>query len=357
MLTRAECLKIMELPAEANSSEIETRYTLLLKRYRGQSDPATLARLDEITLAYKILTDRYEEPVPPDPRLARVVLGKTLAQWQNTWHYGRWPLLGAVVVAIFVIALVYSIASNKNYDFKVVAAGRFSQSDDATSLVQASLAASALPTVEKVEVQTVPLVFASADSPTAVNDSQNQYAFTMKLVTLIAADKIDVFICDEHVFEHYAPQGAFKDLSALYSRLQSAGLPAETLTKIKPLRRELAAELRPTTPSTAGANGSQSAGAETSADNAAVTSSASPDATDPAETALSDSEKEALNNNPNLPIYGLDVSALNISDALGLTGESEILTIGLHCPQVNVAEQWLAGLVAAGIPSGAQVTQ
>ncbi|MGI6333471.1 MAG: hypothetical protein ACOX1A_02380 [Saccharofermentanales bacterium] len=42
MLSREECLAILELPPDANQYEIENRYTMLIKRYRGQTDSASM---------------------------------------------------------------------------------------------------------------------------------------------------------------------------------------------------------------------------------------------------------------------------------------------------------------------------
>lgn len=327
MLSRDECLKILELASNANRNEIETRYTMLIKRYRGLSDDQTLAHLDEITMAYNILTDRYVEPIPVNPRLEKVVFGKTLAQWKNIWYYGRWPLLGISLALALVIYLVVTVVTNKRPDFQVVAVGQFEMAENATELIQASVIAKALPEAARVMTDALPLQF-GADDSTPGYDAQNQYTYIMKMMTLIAADNIDVFVCDQPVFEYYARQHTFQDLSGLYARLQASGLPAETLAGIKPVRRHLNDELEPSATSPT---------AETSAAGEATTTRAT----------LSAAEQEVLNLDPRLPIFGLDVTALNLTGPLGLDGTSQILTIGIRCKQVAVAERWLENLILA----------
>ena len=100
MLSRDECLKILELHPKADYYEIENRYTMLIKRYRGKDDPETRERLEQISLAYNILTNRYVEPEPIDPRMEQIVFGKSKRTWKNIWHYGKWPFLAGLVGAL-----------------------------------------------------------------------------------------------------------------------------------------------------------------------------------------------------------------------------------------------------------------
>jgi hypothetical protein len=347
MLSRDECLKILELEPHASSYDIENRYTMLIKRYRGQTDDDAMARLDEITLAYNILTDRHIEPKPVDPRLEKVVFAKSLKQWETTWYYGRWPLLGITLALGMLIWLIVTIVGNTPPDFSVVAVGAFQESTEAKSLFQTSVISTVLPDAKKVDMQLIPLQYAtsetSGDSLVNPIDSQSQTAFIMKMATLIGADTIDIFICDEPNFNRYAPQGSFQDLTGLYNRLQ-ADLPAEYLAKVQPLRRQLVLELRP-----ASATESTAANTTTEAITAATGETTSSD-TFPGETTITQQELEAMNQDPSLPIYGLDVSALNLTEKLGLTGTSQILTVGSKSKKTDMAVQWIETLIKAGQP-------
>ncbi|MEA4889708.1 MAG: hypothetical protein VB070_09630 [Clostridiaceae bacterium] len=306
MLSKIECLKIMELDAKANSYEIENRYTMLIKRYRGMNDPETMAKLDEITLAYNILTGRYVEPEPVDPRLEKVVLGKSRRQWRNIWHYGKWPFLAAVVGLFFLGYLIYSIATNEPPDFQLAVVGQFGAAEDSDERIDTYIKAN-YAGAEDIEVQMLPLDLrdttqtSGSDGSDSYNsssvDPQSQYAYVMKMMTLIAGDSVEVFLCDKPVFDQYAPQGVFTPLDDLYDRLQKT-LPADVLAKIKPLRRQI---------------------------DDSDSSDINLDETTQVETS---STEDAVNRDPTISIYGLDVTELQLTEGLGLYAENQILTIG-----------------------------
>lgn len=308
MLSREECLQILGLPEDANPYDIERRYTVLVKRYRGQTDPETIQKLDQITLAYNILTGRYVEPEPIDPRLEKVIFGKTLYTWLNLWHYWRWPLLGILFGAIFVGSLVYSIVTNKPPDFQLVAAGQFYVTDDAESRIKQYVCES-IEGVETVEFQFIPLSFDQPE-PTGTDlipagaDPESEYAYVMKMMALIAGDTIEMYICEKSVFDQYAPQGAFYELDQVYHNLSD--LPEDVLSKIKPLRRVFIEDY---------------------------------EETENAEQIWPD--EEAMNKDTSLPIYGLDVTELELLEGVGLYGKSQILTIGVKGDHLEQVEQFV----------------
>ena len=308
MLSRAECFRILELDPKANSYDIENRYTMLIKRYRNQGDPETVKKLEQITMAYDILTGRYVEPEPVDPRLEEVVFGKKKREWQNLWHYGRWPLLGILVGAFFLGYLIYSIATNEPPDFQFVAVGQYASADNTDERVRSYVAGS-MEGVETVEFQLIPLSFEQPEpSGAAVTgglDPESEYMYVMKMMTMIAGETIETFICEKSAFDQYAPQGTFNDLTALYERLQD--LPEAVRSKIKPLRRALIDVYENPTP-----------GVE-----------------------LPWKTEEDMNQDLSLPIYGLDVSELHLVEGLGLYGKSQILTIGFKADDPAAVEQFL----------------
>ena len=133
MLSRDECLKILELSTDADSYEIESRYTLLIKRYRGDQSAEAIAKLDQISLAYNILTGRYLEPEAPNPRQDKIVFGKSRRHWANIWHYGRLPLLLGLIGAIFLGYVVYTIVTHKDPDFQIVFVGQVALTENSYS--------------------------------------------------------------------------------------------------------------------------------------------------------------------------------------------------------------------------------
>ena len=312
MIKKEDCYRILELSPRANTAEIETRYNMLLKRYRGQNDPETIKRIEEITLAYDILTGRYVEPEPVDPRMEDIVFGKTRREWSNLWHYGRMPLLGILIAAFFIGSLIYTIATNKPADFQVVVAGQYFIADNAEERLQTYIRES-IDGVETVEYQLIPLSFAdqqpteTGNQPTGVTgglDPESEYAFVMKMMAIIAGETIEVFICEKSVFDQYAPQGIFYELDALYARLQD--LPEEVLDGIKPLRRVLFDVY---------------------------------DETENAEALWPD--EAAMDNDLSLPIYGLDVSELQLFEGLGFYGKNHVLTVGFKADDPEQAVDFL----------------
>ena len=316
MLSKDECLNILGLEQSANVYDIENRYTTLMKRYRGKADPDSMKELDQITLAYDILTGRYVEPEPADPRLDTVVFGKTRREWRNTWHYGRLPFLVIIVVVSLVGYFIYSVITNVPADFQVVVTGIYGASEDHESRMEAYVLEK-LPDVQRFELQMLPL---DLRDPEELRDpetgqvegynAENQYAYMMKMMTLMAADNIEIYICDELIFEHYALQGAFMPLDELYESIQNMSeLPEEIREKIVAQRRPYDIDAAPP-------------------DDIFATPTPGPTA-------------EEFNLDGSLSVYGLDVTALDLTEGLGLYSDRQILTIGHRAENVEMAEDFI----------------
>lgn len=317
MLTREECLQILELDPGANAYEIETRYAMLLRRYRNQNEPETVEHVSQITLAYNILTGRYVEPEPEDPRMQKVIFGKTRKEWQNRWHYGRLPLLFGTVILAMVVWIIVSIVTNKPPDMQIIGVGLFTATSDADARVT-NYVREVVPGAERVEYQLMPIDLGPAamgvpgatattggsDMTLGTMDAEQQSAYIMKMAAMLAGDSVEVYVCDLNAYDFYAPQGVFRDLTSLYERLRD--LPPDVLAKIKPLRRLQS-------------DNSDSIPGETTA---------TPD-------------YDAMNQDASIPISGLDVSALHLTEGLGLYNDSQILTIGFKAGDVAKTEAFL----------------
>ena len=297
MLSRVECLKILELGPGADQYEIENRYTMLIKRYRGHADDDSAAQLDQITMAYNILTGRYIEPEPENPRLEQVVMGKSLRQWKNIWHYGRLPLLAGLIGAAVLIYFIYTVATNKPPDFQIGFIGLFGKTEPAEENVEGYIL-EMFPDFDEIEVLTIPMDLSSIDSEPDPSESGSSgggylYEYMMKMLTLMVGDTYEVYVCDQLVFDRYAPQGAFADLADFYAEIQQR-LPADVLAKIQPLYR----------------------------------------ASDDGDEETADSEAEQI-------LYGLDVSALQLTEGLGFYNDAQILTIGIKASAADEAHTFL----------------
>lgn len=254
MLTREECLKIFELEESAELRDIENKYPVLVKKYRSVDTDEARDKLDKVSLAYNILTGRYVEPEPINPRLERVVAGKTIKQWQTVWHYGRLPLLGIVIIAVIVVSLIYSIAINKRADFAVIVMGQFYDGGSAYDSAYEYFSEISDGNVENPDIHIIPIdlraeaIYGTDETMDQLEssydiqpeeteplniDAQSQYAYNMKLITLLYSDNIDVFMSTADAFHRYAPQGIFADLSSFYESLSD--LPPDIYEKIEPV--------------------------------------------------------------------------------------------------------------------------
>ncbi len=315
MLSKDECLNILGLEQSANIYDIENRYTILMKRYRGKADPESMKEIDQITLAYSILTGKYVEPEPVDPRMETVIWGKKRKEWRNIWDYGRVPALFTIIVIALVGYFIYSVVTNVPADFQIVVAGIFGASEDHERRVE-DYVLEKLPDVQRFEMQMLPL---DLRDPEELRDpetgqiegynSENQYAYMMKMMTLMAADNIEIYLCDEVVFEHYAIQGAFAPLNELYERIGNLELPDEILEAIVAQRRPYD-------------------------ENAAV-----PD--DIFATPTPGPTAEEFNLDRSLTVYGLDVTSLDLTEGLGIYSDRQILTIGHRAENLAMAEDFI----------------
>lgn len=256
---------------------------MLIKRYRGDQTAESAAKLEQISLAYSILTGRYLEPQAPDPRQDKIILGKSRRQWANIWHYGRLPLLLGLIGAIFIGYVIYTMVTHKDSDFQIAFVGKAALSENYQTKTE-SLVRNVFPEYSNVDVLTLYMDFDQ--------EGEDLSAAIMKMITLMAGDTIEVYLVDQPVFARYAGQGAFADLTELYTRLQSE-LPAATLAKIKTLQ-----------------------------------------------VIIEDESNEPF-------ICGLDVTGLQLTDDFGIVSDSQILTIGSRSNVPDQAAKLIESIIAA----------
>ncbi len=79
--------------------------------------------MEKISLAYNILTGRYVEPEPQDPRLETMVSAKPppMAQYLALYRSCYVDLVGAIILGYFL----YTIITNKPPDFQIAFVGNF----------------------------------------------------------------------------------------------------------------------------------------------------------------------------------------------------------------------------------------
>jgi hypothetical protein len=226
-MTRDEALAVMGLGADATIYDVEKRFTVLVKQSHGGS--LTAEQDAQVSMAYSILTGQYVEPEVVPERLQRVVFGKTLYNWKNIWHYGRWTLLGTLLVSLLIGSIVYSVATNKDPDFEFAVIGQFAALDrqvDSDSFSARAFARRELGV-------TNPLL---AFLPLKEKDtSEMDIGVRMQMgIILAGADPVDLFIANDYAYTQYAPSGLFRSVESVYESLRLTA-PPDLFALVKPI--------------------------------------------------------------------------------------------------------------------------
>ena len=321
MISRKEAYHILGLKPGANKYEIENRYTLLAKAYRGRTDEESEAEIRRFTLAYDILTGRYVEPEPEDPRMDEIVLGRKRRDWKNTWDYGKVPVLVILIVAGIIGGIVYSIVTRVVPDYTVQVYGTFgtetNELTDAQDFILHSnnyledimTDGTGFPLSEEEQEEEAdnesedpwytikePLVL--VNTLYDENDAQMNYASSMKLMLVVSgADPVDLLVTDLAIYENYVEQGGFAELDETYAKLQ-AKYPEAVEAYVVPLKETLSEDVLP---------------------------------------------RDVV---PAEHIYGLDLTAMQPFNNLGIFGGSQIVTIPVRTGETNqtlaILEKFLA---------------
>ena len=278
MLTKKESLDILGLHENSLATDIDTRYATLVKRYRAEQNNE---KLEEISLAYNIITGRYVEPAKEDPAMKRVVFGRTRTEWSNIWLYGKFKFLAIAVAVFFVVYLVYTVVTNTPGDFKLAAVGDFYIENSETP---AEYVISLFPDYKKVDVS-------SAYIGSSGNSGYDA-ASEQKAMILVSVSGEDVIILDKASFERYAPIGAFMDIGALLDEVSGF-------------------------------------------EEAAALSLAGVEAT------VQDRE----DNPGEKKVYGIDLSATQLLSAIGIDGRQQILTISVKSERPEAAAEFIRRLI------------
>jgi hypothetical protein len=279
MIDRKEALTILGMTEDSLHSDIEIRYATLVKRYRAEQNNE---KLEEISLAYNIVTGRHVEKEPEDPRMKDVVFGKTRKEWSNIWLYGKFKFGVIAVVAAFLIYMIYSIATNTPADFKIAAVGDFYVSE---AEITEDYVKTLFPEFKKVEIATAYL--------TADGGSEYGAANIQKAMILVTVSGEDIIIVDKANFERYAGMGAFVAIDDLYNELNSNEASKSLLLKS-------------------------------------------------ATAAVKDSEDVA---GPT-KIYGIDLSTTQFLNGIGILGRDQIITVSIKSQRPEKAREFIRKLIA-----------
>ena len=205
MISKQEAYEILGVNSKSLDTEIEKRYAILIKRYGAEQNNE---KLDEISLAYNIIKGTYFEPIKENPKMKKVIFGKTRGEWKNIWFYGKVKYFVILIAAAFLGYIIYTVATNTPPDFKIAAVGKFSI--DETKLTE-KYVQNLYPQFKKVGVE---LAFLDAEA-----NSAYQYAYVQKAMITISVAGNDVIAVDRAMFDMYAKDGAFKPIGDLYDSI------------------------------------------------------------------------------------------------------------------------------------------
>lgn len=295
-MTRKEAFEVLGLRPGSNKYDIERRYTLLAKQNRGKCDEETIKKLEQITLAYDVLTGRYVPPPPPDPRMEKVVFGKKRREWANIWAYGKVPFFVTLIVLFFVGWLIYTVVTNKPPDFATAVYGDFyqTQGDLGTEpMGLETLIREQNPDFEK------PILSCNIIAERPGLDPQMVMASNMKMTLMMTgAEKIDLLVLDKVQYLRLVGEGILLPMDHVYERLMNE-VPELFDGYIEPLKTTL-----------------------------------DPDVLAEGET-------------PAEHIYGFDLSEKQMLNSLDLAGRTQVLCLCYHSPRRERTEEVLYQLLAS----------
>lgn len=206
-MTREEAYKVLGVTEKSLKTDIEMRYAMLVKRYRIEQDNE---KLEEISLAYNIITGRYIEPVEDTPEMKKVVLGKSKKEWGNIWLYGKFKFLAILVGVVFVVYLIYTMVTNTPADFKIATVGNLYVPE---SEIVSEYILGKFEDYKKVDVSPVSLSLSG-------NNLQDP-AMQQKAMIIMTVSGEDLIVIDKAVFERYASMGAFVELDDIFDEINS----------------------------------------------------------------------------------------------------------------------------------------
>jgi len=105
--------------------EIETRYTMLTRRYRHDDSDEASVHVAEIIEAYDLLTGKKVEREKVDPKDLEVVFGRERREWRNLIDYGWKPFVAGAIIIAVIVSIIYSAVTNEQPDYKITYLGAF----------------------------------------------------------------------------------------------------------------------------------------------------------------------------------------------------------------------------------------
>ncbi len=282
MMTKEEALNILGATEKTLRSDLDNRYATLVKRYRTEQNNEML---EEISLAYNIVTGRYVEKPEDPPEMKKVIFGRTRKEWSNIWLYNKYKFLAVIAGTALLVYFVVTVVTNKPADFKIAAVGEFFIEESETV---SDYIIGLSDGFDKVDVS-------SAYIGSSGDQGNLDIANEQKAMILMTVSGEDIIVVDRAIFERYAPMGAFIELDDFFAEI-SAYPESSPLGLI------------------------------------------------PAESGIKASESEDDVSGPE-HIYGIDLNDSQLLNAIGLIGREQILTVSVKSGDPELAKELIRRII------------
>jgi hypothetical protein len=212
MVKLKDAHKVLGLKEGASENEIEKRYTILFKKYKSSPVFEYEYSIDDVTRAYNLLmgyeheTSEEDIYIKPNPifKLLRVDDKKA----RNFLHYHKSHIIIGIIALVVLVSSVRSCVMRPPVDLNLAFIGRFFYND--TEEFQNNI---------KEEIQEIRGMSVDAAIIYGGMDGEQEYAMQMKLMVLLAAGDVDVYLLDMENYKRFAKQGAFKPLDEIAREL------------------------------------------------------------------------------------------------------------------------------------------
>lgn len=215
MPKNAEAYDILGINKNASKSDIESRYTILLKKHRaciseGTSDEAEQKEFEAATMAYNLLmgyVPQSEESFKPNPLMKK--MGIDQKKVGNFFYYNKNYILIGIIVLLVIVFAVRGCVTAAHPDFSTAFIGQISYTAVTENLKKAIQAG--VPEIKEPG-------FDGAYIPPD-RSGEEDYAGIQRTMLIFAAGDQDMFIMDKNNFWQYAQEGAFISLDDIAGKI------------------------------------------------------------------------------------------------------------------------------------------
>ena len=220
-MTKEEALEYMGLPADADKDALENKFWQLSKNYRNLPADEAEQKLADLSAAYDIAAGNRDIRRQAEEARAqeKKYLGKTKDEWKTYFSYTWKYIVGAIIVIIVSISLIWNFFFKPREDCGIISIGNFENKPEYYSTVVKDLG------FKYPNLSTFCYV-AKSESGQEADSYTNQAA----VATLYSG--ANVIVTDQSAMPYFFEY--LTDCSNLYKSLEQI-LPADKYAKIKPL--------------------------------------------------------------------------------------------------------------------------